>query len=112
MTPNKIVNAYRAVRELSGAILPYRAARGVFALQKRLAEEFEAIAEIERKIVTEHGGKADENGKYTFPDVDKMKAFRDRYNAMMEEQADVEFPVVDLSECTDALHLSPASIAA
>lgn len=111
MTPKQIVAAYKAIHELSGTVLPYRAARGVEALKKRLTEEFETVLEMERNLAEEYGGKLGSGG-YRFPDREQAERFRTIHNAAMEQEDDIPLPAVDLSKYTDMLRISPGAIEA
>ena len=48
MTPTEVVAAYRAVVELSKAVLPYKTARQVAALNRALRAEHDTVVAAER----------------------------------------------------------------
>ena len=107
MTPNQIKNAYRAIQELSGVVFPYRVARGIAALKKRLLEEVEAVAAMESALVEKYGGKIDRAGNAKVSG-ENAQAFVDEYNAMMEQNDEsIQLPVVDVSAFADTLRISP-----
>lgn len=111
ITPNRIVSAYKAIHELSGTVFPYREARGVAKLKKRLTEEFETVLGMEKSLVEEYGGKC-ASGSYQFPDQDLAERFRQVYSAAMEQEDDIPLSAVDLSKYTDTIRLSPGAVEA
>lgn len=111
MTPNQIVSAHRAIKEISGMVFPFKTARAVAGLKRRLQEEFEVIANAERAMIEKHGGKA--NGAIIdFDAPEKAKEFQAEYDAFMSEEAEIKLPTVNLSKHTDMLRLTPDSIEA
>ncbi len=110
MTPNQILRAYNAARELSKIVLPYKAARPVVQLKRQLEDEFHTIAGMEDALLQEFSGKKEQNGQFRFPDNETAEAFLEKYNSAMEEPADIQFNRVDLSRYTDAIKISPASV--
>lgn len=111
MTPNQIVKAYRAVNELTNTVLPYKAARGVTSLSRRLQEEFGVVAAMERAMAEKHRGRL-EKGTYRFPDNETAHSFSEEYKQAMEQNDDVELPIVDLSKYIDLIRISPGAIEA
>lgn len=110
MTPNQIKNAYRAIQELSGVVFPYRVARGIAALKKRLLEEVEAVAAMESALVEKYGGKIDRTGNAKVSG-ENAQAFVDEYNAMMEQNDEsIQLPVVDVIAFADTLRISPDAV--
>lgn len=112
MTANQIVNAYRAVHELKGLILPYKAARAVAQLKKKLDEEMTVIIGMEQAIVRKHGGKTKSNGSYDFASPAAAAACKEELDGFNGEEVEVELPVVDLTEFVDQVSISPAAIEA
>ncbi len=110
MTPNQILRSYNAARELSQLVLPYKAARSVVRLKRKLEDEFHTIAGMEDALLQEFSGKKDQNGRFQFPDNETAEAFLEKYNSAMEEPADIQFDRVDLSRYSDMIKISPASI--
>lgn len=106
MKPTQIVKAYRAVQELSGVVLPYRVSRGIAELSRRLSEEFDTIAAMEKNMLDEYGGTADSGGVIHFPSEDASKAFFAKYKEAMEQEDDIELPAVDLSKYVDSIRIS------
>ena len=110
MTPNQIKNAYRAIQELSGVVFPYRVARGIAALKKRLIEELEAVAAMGSALVEKYGGKIDRSGSAKISGKE-AQAFADEYNAMMaQDDESIHLPVVDVSKFADTLRISPDAV--
>ena len=110
MTPNQIKNAYRAIQELSGVVFPYRVARGIAALKKRLSEELEAVAAMESALVEKYGGNIDRSGSGKISGKE-AQAFADEYNAMMaQDDESIHLPVVDVSKFADTLRISPDAV--
>lgn len=112
MTPSRILAAYRAVLELSNIILPYKAARSVMALKKRLADENDTVVDMEKKLAVEFGGEEIPGGAYEFPDVDTNVRFQEALKEAKEQEDDIRLPTVDLSKYTSLIRISPASIEA
>lgn len=112
MNPKKIVDANKAITELSGIVLPYKAARAVVSLKRRLAEEFDMIADMEKTAIEKNGGKIDESGNVRFSDIENAKKFSEERTKFMNEEADIVLPEVDLSEYADQISLSPDSLSA
>ena len=103
----EVIMAYRAVLELSEARFPYRTAREVAALRRRLREEYETVAERELALAKELGVESTETGRFRTRDPAKAEEFRRRHEAQMDEAAEIDLPAVDLSEFTETLQVSP-----
>lgn len=101
------VAAYRAVLELAEVRLPYRTAREVAAMRRRLREEYETAAERELALAKELGVEALETGKFRTKDPAAAEAFRRRHEEQMAEEAEIDLPAVDLSGFTEMLQVSP-----
>lgn len=112
MTANQIVNAYRAVHELKGLVFPYKTAREVARLKKKLDEEMTVIIGMEQAIVQKHGGKTKPNGSYDFNSPASAAACKAELDGFNQEEVAVELPVVDLTEFVDQVSISPAAIEA
>lgn len=111
MTPNKVVSAYRAIKEVSGMVFPYKTARAVASLKRKLQDEVDTIANTERALIEKHGGKA--NGlKIDFESHEKAVEFQAEYDGFMGQEAEIKLPAVDLSMHIDTLRLSPDNIEA
>ena len=112
MTPNEIKNAYRAIQELSGVVFPYRVSRGISALKKRLGEELDTVAGMEKALVEKYGGKVDCSGSITLNRED-AQAFSEEYNALMSQNDEsIKLPAVDVSAFADTLRISPSAVEA
>lgn len=112
MTPNQIKNAYKAIQELSGVVFPYRVSRGISALKKRLGEELDTVAGMEKALVEKYGGKVDRNGAIKISG-DDAQAFADEYNALMaQDDESIKLPAVDVSAFADTLRISPGAVEA
>lgn len=107
MKQREIIAACRAVQELAGVRFQYQTAREVAALRRRLREEYEIAAEREMALAKELGVEALESGQFRTKDPAKAAEFRRRHEEQMDEEAEIELPVVDLSDCTDMLQVSP-----
>lgn len=111
MTTKQVVEAYRASRELSEMVLPFKVARAVARLRKRLGEEHFTVLEMERAMVDSCHGKEDVDG-YSFPTEEERKAFFTAHRKMMEQEDDIKLPVVDLSAFASQLRITPGAIEA
>ena len=110
MTPNQIKNAYRGIQELTGVVFPFRVARGIAALKKRLSEELEVVAAMESALVEKYGGKIDRSGSAKISGKE-AQAFADEYNVMMaQDDESIQLPVVDVSAFADTLRISPDAV--
>ncbi len=109
MTPNQIVSAHEAIRELSRVVLPYKTARQVARLKRRIDEEFEVIVSMESSVMEEFGGSK-EQGRMQFPDSSAAEAFDEKMRLYMEEEAEMKLPTVDLSKYAENIRISPATI--
>ena len=109
MTPRKIIDAHRAIKEISGMCFPYKTARAVAALKRRLQEEADIVADAQRSLVEHYGGKAKGN-QVTFADEETVLEFQNHYNDFMNEDTEVNLPTVDLSKHTNMFCLSPDTI--
>lgn len=106
MTPKKVVSAYRAIKEISGTVFPYKTARAVALLKRRLQEESDIIADAQRSLVEHYGGKA--NGKRVdFADEEKASEFLTHYDSFMKEDTEIKLPAVDLSKYVNTMRLTP-----
>jgi len=100
------VEAYKAVLELGMAPLPYRKAREVAALRRRLQEEYETAEERELQLAEELGLEVVDKTRVRTKDPIKQAAFLERREAQMEEAAEIDLPAVDLSDFTNILQIS------
>lgn len=109
MTPNKIVSAYRAIKEISVIAFPFKTARAIASLKRCLQEEVGTIVDAEYAMIEKHSGKAT-GARVDFDHPEKAASFQAEYDDFMNQDADIEFPVVDLSEHTDVISLTPDAI--
>ena len=112
MTPNEVVAAYRAILELSKAVLPYKTARQVAVLNRALRAEHDTVVAAERALADKYGGAVSPAGSVDFPNADSAEAFNRERARFMEQDADIQLPTVDLSKHTNLIRLSPESICA
>lgn len=113
MTPSKIVEAHRAVLELSRIVLPYPAARKLARLQSRLASEVDTIHNMEVAMAEEHGGTMRRNGACDFPSAEDREAFEDaREDYLAQEDNSIHLPKVDLSMYTAMIRVSASALTA
>ena len=103
----EVIAAYKAILELAETRFPYRTAREVSALRRRLREEYETVAERELALAKELGVESTETGRFRTRDPAKAEEFRRRHEAQMDEAAEIDLPAVDLSEFTETLQVSP-----
>ena len=102
-----VIAAYKAILELAEVRFPYRTAREVSALRRRLREEYEVVAERELAMAKELGVEALETGRFRTKDPAGAEAFRQRHEEQMNEEAEIALPAVDLSEFAETLQVSP-----
>lgn len=107
MRQRDVVAAYRAALELGEVRLPYRKAREVAALRRRLREEYETAEEREMALARELGAEPGENGRFRTREAARAGEFRRRHEEQMNEEAEIGLPVVDLSEFADTVQISP-----
>lgn len=112
MTPKKIIDANKAIQELSAVVLPYSAARAVANLKRRLKEETDIICGIERGIIAKYGGDIDDTGKCKFSDAESAKAFLAEQTEIMNQEDDIHLPEVDLSAYIVNINISAATLEA
>ena len=112
MTPKQITAAYRGVLELSNVILPYKVARRVTALKKRLAEETDTVSEMEKALAVRYGGELHADGTCDFQDAETTRQFNDELEKLRSEDDDIQLPHVDLSKYASAIRISPAAVEA
>lgn len=112
MTPAEVINVHNALYELSKTVFPYKVARKIAGLSKRVKEEIDIINSQEHAIADKYGGKYEPGGKINFPDEDAAVEFAREFDAMMNEEVDINFTPVDVSKYTDALRLTPKTIEA
>lgn len=111
MTTRRIVDAYRASQELSDMVLPFKVARTVARLRKRLGEEYSTVLEMEKTMVDSCHGREEANG-YRFPTEEEAKAYYAAHRKMLEQEDDINLPVVDLSAYASQLRITPGAIEA
>lgn len=110
MTPIQVVEAYKAILELSKSVFPYKESRKIAKLKKALKDEYEAVIELEENMAKKYGGTKEGNGVIKFPSADDKEAFDKEHNAYIQEEADIKLPAVDISKYTDQLKISPDSV--
>ena len=111
MTPKQIVAAHEAMKELSKVPLPYKVARQLSGLNRRLDQEVETISSMEHALVEEFQGSIERNG-IQFPDNETATAFDEKRKAFMEEDVPLKLPMVDLSKFADNLRISSGAVGA
>lgn len=109
MSPSQIMQAYRAIQELSTCVFPYKVTRNLHKLRRRINEEFDTVLVAEQAMVKQYGGTYSD-GTYNFTDMVKAKAFHEAYSKWLDQQDDLDLPVVDLSKYPDAIQISEAAI--
>lgn len=112
MTPREIINIHNALNELSKTVFPYKLARKIAGLSKRVKAEIEVINSQERAITNKYNGKYEPGGKISFPDTDTAVEFTREFDAMMDEDVDIRLTPVDVSKYADTLQLTPQTIEA
>lgn len=103
----EVIAAYKAVHELAEVRFPYKTAREVAALRRRLREEYETAAEREARLAEAMGVEAVGTGQFRTKDPAKAEAFRKQNEKQMDEEAEIDLPVVDLSAFAETLRVSP-----
>lgn len=111
MTPRKIMGAYKAIHELIPIVLPYKAARQITKLKKRLVEEFETVVAQEEALVQEYGGQREGN-RYKFSDEQVAQDFQVAHTAFLNQEDSIDLPHVDLSSYQDMIRVSIGAIEA
>lgn len=112
LTPRQIIRACKAARELSEIVLPYKEARRIVTMKKRLEEELETIGHMEKAMVQEFGGKLELDGQTKFPDNAAAEAFLEKYNPAMDEPVELRLPRLDLSGYASRIRISAAAVEA
>lgn len=112
LKPKQITAAYRAVQELCKIVFPYKTARGVATLCKRLADENNTVILVEKNLVKEYGGTVSADGHCGFPDNEAAMKFQEARNVWLEQEDEIELPKVDLSQNTSLIRITPAAIEA
>lgn len=112
MKLSEVIDAYRAVAELSRCVLPYKAARRVAMLKKALQAEFDVIAAQESALTEQYGGEKDGSGTIRFADAEKGAEFAAQWGKYLKEETEAVFPGVDISKYADQLRISPDAICA
>lgn len=110
MTPNQITSAYKAIIRLSNAVFPYKTARSIAKLKRRLAEEVDTISDTEKRIIEKYGGTVKKNGSVTIEDREQADACVEELDGFREQEDDIKLPVVDLSKYVDSIRISPSDI--
>lgn len=111
MTPERIVKIHDALLELTGVRFPYKVARQLAALNRRVNEETDIISTMERDLVKQFGGTMSKLGALRFENDETREAFAIAHAAiMLEENEEVTFPTVDLSKYTSMMTLSPSAL--
>lgn len=108
-TPKQIMNAYRAIQELTLCVLPYKTARAVNRLKKGIQTEFETVLNTEQNMVSKYGGHV-VDGTYKFPDGESAEKFHKEYTEWLSQEDDVSLPTADVSRCVDAIKISSAGM--
>lgn len=112
MTPAQIANAYKAVVRLSGSVFPYKTARSLARLKRRLSEEVDAVSAAERAIVENRGGNVKSDGGIYIKGNDEVDKLVAELNQFRMQEDEVELPTVDISKYVDVLQISPNDIEA
>jgi len=107
MKQREVIEAYKAVLELVEVRFPYQTAREVTELRRQLRKEYQIAAERERALAMEMGVEVLETGRFRTKDPEKAEAFQKRREEQMEESAEIDLPVVDLSAFAETLRVSP-----
>lgn len=111
MTPRKMVDINNALQELAGVPFPYKVARRLAALNKRVEAEMDTLIEMENSLLKKYGGKKT-RGKINFPDAEAADAYVDEREKMLDEEDDVSLPTVDLSKYIGGFTISARALAA
>lgn len=112
MTPPQIMDAYKATLRLSNTVFPYKVARNVARLKRRLEEEAEIISDTEKAIIEKYGGTVDKNGHASVGDPEKANECAEELNDFRKQEDDIKFQVIDLSKYINTIRISPSDIEA
>lgn len=113
MIPKQIIQAYTAIEELTGIILPYHITRQLAGLKRSLGEEFHVISEMETSLRKKHGGVITSDNRYRFTSAEERQAFSDEWENFLNEEDDtIQLPPIDLSNFVDKLQISVDALTA
>lgn len=110
MTPNQVTDAYKAILRLSNTVFPYKIARNISKLKKRLAEEVDTISRMEKAIVEKHGGEIRKDNSVAIEGREQAEECADELNEFRLQDDDIDLPVVDLSKYASFIQISPSDI--
>lgn len=110
MKQSTIMQAYKALLQLSGQELPIREAWNVAKLMDKLRPYWDFQAAEEQKFLTAHEWRPDNNG-VRFDKPEDAEAFGQRVREIAELEQDVEVKPFEL-RLTDNIKLTPQDIKA
>lgn len=111
MKQGKIVNAYKALRELEQEKMPMKTAYKLYKLRKQLEKGFDFQREQEEKLLEDFGAKVLDGGLVQFQTVDDRKAYEAQIAELNDMESDVEVNPVDMG-LTDEVSITPDAIEA
>lgn len=104
---SQIYNAALAVEQIRiRHELPYRTVRAFQQLRRALKSEADNVRSEQVKLIEMHHGKIKDDGKIGFANHDDLAAFETAWNALLDDDADLDIAPVDLSEYADYVNFN------
>lgn len=83
----------------------FRDARKLNELKKLFSARSAVIAEMEKNLIDNNGGSADERGSVNFKDVQSKEKFVRERDAMLADTDDIEYEPINLSAYIDFIEV-------
>ena len=110
MKQNKIVEAYKIIKNMNGEKFPLPIAYKLYKLRKELEPQVDFQYEQEKNLVDEFGGVVQENGSINFGNPENARKFVEKYNELGEMETDIEIEPVVINMRDVNIELSPNDI--
>lgn len=108
---SQIYNAALAVEQIRiRHELPYRTVRAFQQLRRALKSEADNVRSEQVKLIEMHHGKIKDDGKIGFANHDDLAAFETAWNALLDDDADLDIALVDLSEYADYVNFNGTDV--
>lgn len=108
---SQIYNAALAVEQIRiRHELPYRTVRAFQQLRRALKSEADNVRSEQVKLIEMRHGKIKDDGKIGFANHDDLAAFETAWNALLDDDADLDIAPVDLSEYSDYVNFNGTDV--
>lgn len=96
MKQEKIIEAYRVLKNMAGESYPLPVAYSLYNLRKSMEPQADFQLEQEKKLIEEFNGKPGDNGLINFGDQENAQKFLEKLKELGDLEVDFIFTPIDI----------------